>query len=202
MGKRGSWPRRGSTTGRSDVAATEGDRDARCDALLRDVARGDRKAFATLFSEEAGRLLAISRRIVRRTELAEEVVQESFVAIWRRAPGFDRDRGAARAWMTAIVRNRSLNLVRDGGREELLAADDAAFESAAGDAEQAYEALGETDDLRRCLGALEPARRSAILLAYVAGFTHGEIAARLRAPVGTVKAWIRRGVAALRECMS
>lgn len=184
------------------MAKAELERDERCDALMEKVARGDRKALAALFTEEAGRLLAISRRIVRRAELAEEVVQESFVAIWRRAPGFDRGRGAARAWMTTIVRNRSLNLMRDGGREELLGDDDAAFEGAAGDAERAYEALAQADDLKRCLGMLEPRRRSAILLAYVAGFTHGEIAARLKAPVGTVKAWIRRGVAALQECMS
>jgi RNA polymerase sigma-70 factor, ECF subfamily len=156
-----------------------------CDSLMRRVAGGDRAALATIFDLEAGRLIAIAKRIVRRRELAEEVVQEAFVTIWRKAALFDHERGAARAWMTTIVRHRALNIIRDGSRLDFHDAD-----------------LPETEDLKRCLGLLEPQRRRSIVMAYVVGFSHGEIAAHLGAPVGTVKAWIRRGVAALKECLS
>ncbi|MDN2579266.1 sigma-70 family RNA polymerase sigma factor [Aquibium sp. ELW1220] len=177
--------------------------DDDCERLLARVAGGDRMALGQLFATEAGRLIAIARRIVRRREVAEEIVQDAFVAVWRRAASFDPARGAGRAWLTTIVRNRALNAVRDGSRldfadEEQLAL----FSERSGDAHAALDALSDGDALRRCLSALEPRRRESILLAYVVGCTHGEIAARLDAPVGTVKAWIRRGVIALQECLS
>ncbi|MDF1598730.1 sigma-70 family RNA polymerase sigma factor [Mesorhizobium sp. YIM 152430] len=174
-----------------------------CDTLMRRVAGGDRAALATIFDLEAGRLIAIAKRIVRRRELAEEVVQEAFVTIWHKAALFDHERGAARAWMTTIVRHRALNILRDGSRLDFHDADQlAALGDRAAEAESAYADLPETEDLKRCLGLLEPQRRRSIVMAYVVGFSHGEIAAHLGAPVGTVKAWIRRGVSALKECLS
>lgn len=173
------------------------------DKLLRRVAGGDRAALGQLFRLEAGRLLAIARRIVRRPELAEEVLQDAFVSIWTRAAQFDAARGSGRAWITAIVRNRALNMVRDGGRLDFHDADSLAeIGDRAGDALAAYGALAETDMLKRCLGALEEEKRRSILLAYVVGMTHDEISRELSAPLGTVKAWIRRGVVALQECLS
>jgi RNA polymerase sigma-70 factor (ECF subfamily) len=177
--------------------------DDACAILLERVAAADRAALAELFRLEAGRLIAVARRIVRRADLAEEVVQETFVTIWRKAAQFDRSRGSARGWVTTMVRNRALNLVRDGQRMQLVEPDALAMlGDADGEADRAFEALPAASDLRRCLEQLEPIRRRSIVLAYVAGFTHGEIAGRLQAPIGTVKAWIRRGVIALQECMS
>lgn len=174
-----------------------------CDSLMRRVANGDRSALAAIFDLEAARLIAIAKRIVRRRELAEDVVQEAFVTIWRKAALFDHERGAARAWMTTIVRHRALNLIRDGSRLDFHDADQlATLGDRAADADAAYAGLPETEDLKRCLDQLEPERRRSIVMAYVVGFSHGEIAAHLGAPVGTVKAWIRRGVASLKECLS
>lgn len=182
---------------------THADPDDACDLLLARVANGDRKALGTLFSVDAGRLIAVARRIVRRRELAEEVVQESFVAAWRHATRFDPARGRARAWLTTIVRNRALNLVRDGGRVDLAAPEDLdAYRDKEDSAGAAYDTLAQGEALRRCLDALEPVRRRSVLLSYVEGYSHGEIAAELRVPVGTVKAWIRRSVVALQECLS
>ncbi len=174
-----------------------------CEDLIARVAQGEKPALAALFKAEAGRLIAIARRIVRRLDLAEEVVQDAFVVVWRRASSFDASRGAGRAWLTTIVRRRALNLIRDGSRLDFHDQESlAAIGDRAADAERAYDALPDGEALKRCLGQLEPERRRSIVLAYVVGFTHGEIAARLGAPVGTVKAWIRRGVIALRECLS
>jgi len=172
-------------------------------ALLERIARGDKIALAQLFEREAGQLIAIARRIVYRQDLAEEVVQDAFVAIWQRASLFDASRGTARGWIITIVRNRALNLVRDGKRLDFV---DGESLAELGDrhavTEAAYGALPERHTLRRCLDQLDPVKRNSILLCYVAGMSHGEVAAKLDAPLGTVKAWIRRGVIALQECMA
>jgi RNA polymerase sigma-70 factor (ECF subfamily) len=174
-----------------------------CEALIARIARGDQAALAALFQNEAPRLVAIARRVVRRAELAEECVQEGFIAVWRNAAMFDPARGAGRAWLTTIIRNRALNMLRDGARLDLLPMEElAAYGERQTIAEQAYDALPDGNALRSCLEQLEPARRQSIVMAYVVGFTHGEIAAELKAPVGTVKAWIRRGVIALQECLA
>ena len=177
--------------------------DQFCDNLMLRVANGDREALGDLFASESGRLIAIARRILRRKELAEEAVQEGFIAAWKHAPQFDPARGSARAWLTTIVRNRALNMLRDGQRLHLAGDDDMAWHGEGdGSADTAYEALDEADALKHCLSQLDEPRRRSILLAYVLGYTHGEIAAKLNAPLGTVKAWIRRGVIALQECLS
>ena len=175
---------------------------ASIDALMGKIAGGDRSALEKLFRLEAGRLLAVARRIVRRVDLAEEVVQDAFVAIWQRARQYDPTRGGARGWITRIVRNRALNLVRDAARVEHV--DGETLESLGdrmNDANMAFERLPEHHALKRCLGRLDKTKRVAILLCYVTGLTQGEVAAKLDAPLGTVKAWIRRGMIALQECL-
>ncbi|MFN3613870.1 MAG: sigma-70 family RNA polymerase sigma factor [Rubrimonas sp.] len=170
-------------------------------ALLEACAMGDRGALRMLFETEGPRLVGVAQRILRRRELAEEAVQDGFASIWRNASGFDRSAGSARGWIYAIVRNRALNLLRDGAREDIVEPEALDLLRETGTAEQAWLGLGEAEALRRCLDALEPQRRRAVLLAYVLGLTHGEIAGRMGAPLGTVKAWVRRALISLRECM-
>jgi RNA polymerase sigma-70 factor (ECF subfamily) len=173
------------------------------DRLMAGVQRGDRQALAELFQNESGRLIAVARRLVRRRELAEEVVQDAFVAAWQRAHQFDAALGTARGWLTTIVRNRALNLVRDGSRVDLHDAESLAdLGDRMVDADAAFAQLADRDALRSCLDRLDVQRRRAILLCYVTGLSHGEVAATLAAPLGTVKAWIRRGVVSLQECLS
>lgn len=173
------------------------------DALIAQVARGDRPALSRLFQAEAGRLIAIAQRILRRRDLAEEAVQESFVAIWRRAAQFEPGKGSARGWMTIMVRNRALNMLRDGARMEYHDSDVIAeMGDRTSDSTAAFDALAERDALKKCLALLDEPKRRAILLCYVTGLNHGEAAATLNAPLGTVKAWIRRGVVSLQECLS
>lgn len=177
--------------------------DDDCNRLMVQVASGDREALAKLFHIDAGRLIAIARRILRRPELAEDAVQEAFVSVWRNSAKFDPDRGSARAWMTTIVRNRALNLLRDSSRLEFMPLEKMVeFSERFEIAEQAYKSLAEHDALKGCLDGLEPERRKSILLSYVVGYSHGEIAAEMKVPLGTIKAWIRRSVLALQECLS
>nr|WP_314258702.1 sigma-70 family RNA polymerase sigma factor [uncultured Devosia sp.] len=171
--------------------------------LLPRIAKGDRSALAGLFQSESGRLVSIAQRILRRRDLAEEAVQEVFVAVWQRAGQFDAQRGSARGWLTTMTRNRALNMLRDGSRmdyhdgETLADLGDRSL-----DAQQAFDSLADRDALRVCLERLDEPRRRAVLLCYVTGLSHGEAAATMSAPLGTIKAWIRRSVVSLQECLS
>ena len=112
-------------------------------------------------------------------------------------------RGGARTWLYAVLRHRALNILRGEVRTDLV--DD--FEpmglaSEEENAEHLVARLSEAGALRRCLEGLEPSRRQAIVLAYVHGLSHGELAGRLGVPLGTVKSWIRRSLIALRECLA
>lgn len=172
---------------------------------LQRCAAGDREGLRIVFESEGGRLVAMATRILKRRDLAEEVVQEAFLRIFEKAHQYDPSRGSARGWIYAIVRSRSLNALRDARFEE--PSDTSALE-ALGDARAVDEALGAlarldaTSRLRECLSALDEPKRRSVLMAYVSGYTHGEIAGRLAVPLGTAKAWVRRGLASLRDCMA
>lgn len=173
------------------------------DDLMRRIAKGDKAALADLFSAEAGRLIGIALRILRRRDLAEEAVQETFIAAWRRASQFDPARGSAQGWLTTITRNRALNMLRDGSRMEYHDGEVLAdLGDRSAEAMAAFNALADRDALKHCLGQLDEPKRRAILLCYVTGLNHGEAAATMNAPLGTLKAWIRRGTIALQECLS
>nr|WP_028603468.1 sigma-70 family RNA polymerase sigma factor [Ottowia thiooxydans] len=177
------------------------------DTALVACARGDRDALRRIYEYESRYLLGVALRIVRDRASAEDVLHDAFVAIWSRASSFDASRGAGRGWIYSIVRHAALNRVRDGARETVL--DEPA--AAQHDAQAALAAWQENGSelaqhaalgrLGHCLDGLEPARRACILHAYLDGCSHSEIAARVQAPIGTVKAWIQRSLRALRECM-
>ncbi len=207
--KRGAGP--SSVTG-MEQHAPEGDgRTAMQDdqKMLSDAldgcARGDRAALRLIFQQEGARMIAVAQRILRRRDLAEDVVQEAFIQIWTKASQYAPDRGSARGWIYAIARNRALNLLRDGKRLELTDTDtlaqlqDAAHRDYAADS---WTDLDHHDRLRECLSRLDETKRRSVLMAYMSGYTHGEIAGRLQVPLGTAKAWVRRGLASLRECLA
>jgi RNA polymerase sigma-70 factor (ECF subfamily) len=174
---------------------------------LQRCARGERQALHEIYRQESARLLGVALRIVRQRQQAEDVLHDAFVAIWTRAARFDAALGSGRGWIYSVTRNLALNSVRDGAREVALDEDaaealDAQTSLAAhGELADAFELNASLGRLNDCLAQLEPARRNCILYAYVDGCSHGEIAARTGTPLGTVKAWIRRAMASLRECM-
>ena len=171
------------------------------EAALAACARGDRGALKRLYDAEARQMLGVALRIVRQRHLAEDVVQDAFIKVWEKAGSFDPQRGSARGWVYSVVRNRALNEVRDNGPQITL--DEAALEAIdLRNAQQAGTPTAELGPLQDCLEQLDAPKRSSILLAYVDGCTHAEIAQRLATPLGTVKAWIRRGLQSLRECMA
>ena len=171
--------------------------------LLARTALGDRQAFAQLYDATRSKLFAVSLRIVRERPLAEEVLQDSYVNIWNHAGDYAQARSAPTTWMTAIVRNRSLDVVRR--TRELPDIDDAlalniADESAAPMDDAARRA--EAHALHRCLKELEAEQRQAIALAFLHGLTHSELASHVRKPLGTVKTHVRRGLLRLKDCLA
>ncbi len=176
--------------------------DTLADALA-SCAAGDRAGLKVIFDAEAGRLVGMAQRILRRRDLAEEVVQEAFVIIWEKAGQYAGDRGSPRGWIYTIVRNRALNVIRDGAREDLVDASDLEqVHDLSGAADDAWRDLASESQLKQCLEALDEPKRQSILLAYINGFTHGEVAGQLKVPLGTAKSWIKRGLSMLRECLS
>ena len=172
-------------------------------ALMARAAMRDRKAFAELYEATRSKLFAVSLRIVRERPLAEEVLQDSFVAIWNHAGDYAQAKSAPLTWMTAIVRNRSLDVVRR--TRELADVDDtlaaALVDESAAPGPEA-QARAAAHSLRRCLEELDAEQRQSIALAFFHGLSHSELALHLRKPLGTVKTHVRRGLMRLRDCLA
>jgi len=168
--------------------------------LMRRTARGDKQAFANLYQATSAKLFGVALRISGRREIAEEVLQEAFVAVWGRAKDYDPVRGSVMTWLVTIVRHCAIDQLRhQQSRPE--------GHSAPEDILTSYVATGRTDisaelrALQRCLEELDAQPRKAVLLAYLYGLTRDEIAARLKVPVGTVKSSLWRSLERLQRCL-
>ena len=170
--------------------------------LLGAVASGDRGALRRVYEAQSVRLFGVANAILRDRDAAADALHDAFLRVSQRAGQYDPARGAAAAWLAGVVRHAALDHARRRGRE--LPSDDPALSDAAV-APEALERVSANADgrrLRECLEGLEEKNRSGILLAFIHGLSHSQVAARLSLPLGTVKAWIRRGLLQLRDCMS
>jgi len=170
--------------------------------LLLATGRGDREAFAELYRQCSPQLFGIALRIVRERARAEDVLQESFVAVWRRARDFDPRKGAAMTWLVTILRHRAIDALRRGVRQpERTAEGEAALLQLAAGPADATDRSAALAALQRCLGELADEPRHAMLMIYAYGFTQEELAARMKTPLGTVKSWVRRSLERLKRCL-
>jgi RNA polymerase sigma-70 factor (ECF subfamily) len=172
------------------------------DKLLEGVAAGDEASFAELYQATSAKLFAVALRILRSREAAEEVLQESYFRVWERAKDFKPEIASPITWMAAIVRNRSLDEVRR--RVARPFADDAEIEDIESEDEHPLEALGRKEDverLLRCLERLEPEKKQIVRLAYLDGISREALAKRFNRPEGTIKTWLHRSLAQLRDCL-
>jgi RNA polymerase sigma-70 factor (ECF subfamily) len=188
--------------------------------LLASVALGDRGAFRTLYDATSGRLYGCALRVLRQEALAEEALQDAFVAIWHAASTYQPHLAAPATWMTTIVRNKALD-VRRRMRASVESAgtpygSEPGFELGLGrdvDPLATLHDMGtgphdrvqmsrDAQALARCLATLAGRQRQAICMAYLHELSHSDVAAQLDAPLGTVKTWIRRGLERLRACLT
>lgn len=174
--------------------------------LLLRCGRQDELAFKQLYQHSSPKLYALCYRLVRDEALAEDVLQEGFIKIWHSAATYSTDKGHALTWMATIVRNQALDRLRMAkSRPEIhpdLEYESLEFASQAITPDLLTQLSGDTQQLLECMEALKPEQRECILQAFYYGCTHEELAKNMARPLGTVKAWIRRGLEQLRNCLA
>jgi RNA polymerase sigma-70 factor, ECF subfamily len=182
--------------------------------MLARVALGDRSAFERLYQATSAHLLGVILRIQRDRALAEDLLQDVFVNIWRAAQGYDAARAQPMTWLISIARNRAIDSLRrqkaepaavsthghddDGNDTNLVDA------MASGDAGplELLQSAAQMRAVTRCIGALSAEQQQCVALAYYQGLSHSEVAQHLAQPLGTVKSWVRRALLALKDCLS
>lgn len=170
--------------------------------MMSRIAEGDRDALRQLYQATSSKLFGVCLRILSDKDESEDVLQEVYVTIWRRADRFDKDRASVMTWISTIARNRAIDRLRARGPlahaepvEELEIADPAPAATALLESAEAVGAL------QRCLSELDDRTEQAIRTAFFEGVTYEALARRLDTPLGTVKSWIRRGLMKLKGCL-
>lgn len=171
--------------------------------LLQATAQGDSAAFEQLYRTTSSRLLGVCLRIVNQRSEAEDVLQDVYTNVWRKAAQFDPQRASGVTWLTMMARNKSIDHLRAGRNSRLSVPIEfaEALVGGAPDAQAAAEAAIDSHRLDTCLGELEAPRRQLLRTAFFEGSTYEELAQRSGTPLGTVKSWIRRSLAKLKVCL-
>ena len=170
--------------------------------LLAAVGQGDQAAFEQLYAATRAKLYGVVLRILRRHDLADEVIQETYLKIWGSAGTFNPAMASPITWMVTIARNRAIDLVRK--RSEVSIEEEPEAMDVAADLPNPLAARELSEDLKRlmgCVGALDGDRQQMVLLAYYNGFSREQLAAKFEKPVNTIKTWLRRSLLEIRECL-
>ena len=175
---------------------------------LQAAGKRDAAAFRSLYEATSSKLFGFALRILHKRELAEEVLQESYVAIWNNAANYQSHLAAPMTWMATIVRNKAFDHLR---RTDAVVEIDAqqfdgdvmnALQDPQATPIEALQMSGDAKALAWCMSALEGAQRQVMALAYFHDLSHSEVAAQMKLPIGTVKTWIRRSLEKLRVCLA
>jgi RNA polymerase sigma-70 factor (ECF subfamily) len=173
--------------------------------LLTAIGGGDQRAFAQLYECCSSHIFGVLLRILQRRDWAEEALQDCILKVWQKSATYEPSRGAPLTWLSTIVRYRALDLLRvkrpevempEEGEEPPMSLADPGQDPVDG----AIEGEG-IAKLRDCMRCLSDEQRRSVLLAYYEGYTHQELAQALKAPLGSVKSWVRRGLFRLRDCL-
>ncbi len=170
--------------------------------LLQQTGRSDQKAFAELYKRTSSKLFGVCLRMLRDRSEAEEVLQETYTTVWRRASSFDAAKASAITWLITLSRNKSIDRLRQH-REQLLD-DPRKFEETEDDRPTPAADAETSQEYRRlehCLDTLEPQQQRSVREAFFTGATYIELATRSKVPLGTMKSWIRRSLMQLRTCL-
>jgi RNA polymerase sigma factor (sigma-70 family) len=185
------------------MTALRSNASAHLSVRLQAVGRGDRAALAEVYNATSAKLMGVCLRILGERSEAEDVLQETFVTVWRRAGTFDPAKASAVTWLVAVARNKALDRIRSGKVRRASAPIDDAVEIA-DPARSALDEIEGADDRRAlmgCLKELDEDQQWSIRTAFLDGVTYEELAERRGVPLGTMKSWIRRGLMKLRGCL-
>jgi RNA polymerase sigma-70 factor (ECF subfamily) len=177
-------------------------RDLADEDLMQLVRRGDADAFGIVYARHASSAYSLAYRMMGSRPAAEDVTQEAFLSAWRSGARYDRGRASVRTWLLGIVHNRAIDAMRRGKVRDFPRADDESAAERLEGGERTDVEVARRDEaatIRRAIETLPSEQSQVIELAYFGGFTHTEIAAMLRAPVGTVKGRMRLGLKKLRD---
>jgi RNA polymerase sigma-70 factor (ECF subfamily) len=171
------------------------------DALVRQVARGDSRAFEQLYDELSPAVYGLARRVVRDPARAEDVAQDVFLEVWRKAARFDAALGHGKTWVMTIAHRRAVDAVRKN--EAAKRSDGQVMTEEVGHDEPAERAIQseEQSAVRNCLETLTDLQLESVRLAYFNGYTYGEVATLLDKPLPTIKTRMRDGLIRLRDCL-
>ncbi len=184
--------------GRVVILMTDADH---LEKLLAQCSLGNRRAFETLYRTVAPRLHSVALRCMGRRDLAEEVVQESFVRIWHNASRYEAHVSAPLTWMITLTRNLAIDQLRKHRELPLSDAQQDAMTDESPSAHEQLDSARAASALGHCLERLDGMQRQSITIAYFQGLSASELAHTLGAPLGSVKSWIRRGMERLRRCL-
>lgn len=166
------------------------------------VAGSDADAFAVLYERHANVAFSLAFRMCGKRPIAEEVIQDAFLSMWRGGSRYDRTRGSVRTWVLGIVHNRAVDALRRGTVHDRGRVSEEGIEERMEAPDRTEQEVDRRDEAREIRAALEglPAEQSHVIeLAYYGGFTHSEIAAMLDIPIGTIKGRMRLGLEKLRD---
>lgn len=186
-----------SRTGLARVDA----REDRLTAWIGRMAAGDESALVALYDATAAMVFGLALRILGDHAAAEEVAGDAYLQAWRQAARFDRARGTPLGWLLTVARSRAIDRLRSAGGRAVPAAAEADV-AAVETPDALFEAEGRRRLVREALARLRPEQREAVELAYFGGLSHGQIAARLGVPLGTVKTRLRLGMGHLRASLA
>lgn len=169
-------------------------------AALHRTGLGDRAAFRRLYEATSAKLLGVALRILADRQLAEDVLQDTYLTVWRKAGTFDPARASPITWLVTIARNRAIDRLRAGRESRPIEAAAHLADDAPSPA-QAAEASDEVRRLNDCMDELDDRTGAAIRTAFMEGVTYDALATRENVPLGTMKSWIRRGLLRLKACL-
>ena len=177
-------------------------------ALLASVSNGDAKAFRALYEATSPKLFGFALRILQRRELAEDVLQESFAAVWHSARDYRSHLSAPMTWMTTIVRNKAFDALRAADHAVEIDSNDfdvavlRALEDPGATPVESLQMSRDAQALAACMGELDSVHRQVVGMAFFHDLSHSELAQQLALPIGTIKTWIRRSLERLRTCLA
>lgn len=176
----------------------------RLETLIAQLALGDRTAFSDLYDATAPKLLGVTMRVLGERAAAEDAMQDAYVKVWRHADRYQVTGHSPMSWLITIARNTAIDRLRKRARASEDDIDDHhdRLPARTPTPEQSAIAGAEAQSIIACLDELERDRRAAITGAYLEGKTYKDLAAQMDVPLNTMRTWLRRGLAALRECMA